>query len=311
MRLTDEHVAIWEREGYVVVEDFLTGDELKAVFENFLCYFPTADDFYRHRPRYRALNDGQMAGVREFPFSGVALNDTITHPEVISFAERVLGTTDVHCTHGQIWAKYAGASDYHQELHCDYPTNTLVYPREDGKWRQVLALLYLTDVTPDLGPTGIVSRPDSARFGKRCWPPGRQKKDFPELYAHEVPVIARAGSLLLYSMSTWHRGTAMLAREGCRFSMTSVYRHGGYEWMGWRAWPREGLQPAMKAWLMHATPRQRAVIGFPAPGHPYWTAETLEGTACRYPKMDMTPYREALREAAVLATVPATATAVG
>jgi hypothetical protein len=117
-----------------------------------------------------------------------------------------------------------------------------------------------------------------------------------------VPVLARAGTLLLYSMSTWHRGSAILAREGCRFSMTSVYRHAGFEWMGWRAWPREALQPSMKAWLTHATPRQREVIGFPGPGHPYWTAETLEGTARRYPQMDMTPYREAFREAAPLAT---------
>jgi hypothetical protein len=302
MRLTNEHLEIWERDGYVVVEDFLSADELQPVLENFLCYFPTADDFYGHRPRYRALDGAQMAGVKEFPFSGFALNDTITHPEVISFAERALGTTAVHCTHGQIWAKYAGASDYDQGMHCDFPTNTLVYPREDGKWRQVLALLYLTDVTSDLGPTGIVSKRDSAGLDARCWPAQRSRKESPELYEREVPVLARAGTLLLYSMSTWHRGTAFRAREGCRFSMTSVYRHAGFEWMGWRAWPREALQPAMKAWITHATPRQREVIGFPAPGHPYWTAETLDGTARRYPKMDMTPYREAFREAATLAT---------
>ena len=53
---------------------------------------------------------------------------------------------------------------------------------------------------------------------------------------------------------------------------------------------------------LHATPRQREVIGFPAPGHAFWNAETLEGTARRYPKMDMTPYREAFREAAPLVT---------
>jgi hypothetical protein len=304
MRLTDDHFATFEREGYVIVEDFLSASELEPVLENFLCYFPTVEEFYRHRPRYRSLNEGQMAGVREFPFAGLALNDTITHPEVIRFAERAIGTPAVHCTHGQIWAKYAGASDYAQELHLDYPTNTLVVPREEGKWRQVLSLLYLSDVTSDLGPTAVVSKRDSAPFDKEksCWPPQRLKKDFPELYAREVPVTVRAGSLMLYSMTTWHRGTAMLAKQGCRFSMTSVYRHAGFEWMGWRAWPREALQPSMKAWIQHATPRQREVIGFPAPGHAFWNAETLEGTARRYPKMDMTPYREAFREAAPLVT---------
>jgi hypothetical protein len=303
MRITDEHLNTWEREGYVVVERFLTTGELQAALENLQCYFPTTDEFYRHPPRYRALTEGQMAGVKEFPYTGFALNDIITHPEVISFAERVLGTPEVHCSHGQVWAKYAGAFDYDQSLHCDFPTNDLVHPRQDGKWRQVLALLYLTDVTLDLGPTYVVSRRHSAAFDDYFTRPVRPKKDFPELYQYEVPVIAPAGSLFLYSMTTWHRGSAFLARQGCRFSITSVYRHAGYEWMGWHAWPREALHPAMRAWIQQTTPRQREVIGFPGPGHPYWTAETLEGTARRYPKMDMTPYREAFREAAVLASV--------
>ena len=30
-------------------------------------------------------------------------------------------------------------------------------------------------------------------------------------------------------------------------------------------------------------------FGFPAPGHPYWTDETLDGVAARYPGMDMAP----------------------
>jgi len=29
---------------------------------------------------------------------------------------------------------------------------------------------------------------------------------------------------------------------------------------------------------------------FPPPGHPFWTAETLSGTALRYPRLDLTPW---------------------
>ena len=39
------------------------------------------------------------------------------------------------------------------------------------------------------------------------------------------------------------------------------------------------------------TPRQREVLGFPRPGDEYWTDETLEAVALRYPRMDMAPYR--------------------
>ncbi len=42
-------------------------------------------------------------------------------------------------------------------------------------------------------------------------------------------------------------------------------------------------------------PRQLALFGFPPPGHPYWTEATLAGTAQRYPGLNMTPWRQALR----------------
>ena len=46
---------------------------------------------------------------------------------------------------------------------------------------------------------------------------------------------------------------------------------------------------------VHADPtaRQLTVLGFPAPGHPYWTEDTLRGVAARYPLLDMTPWRQA------------------
>ena len=41
-------------------------------------------------------------------------------------------------------------------------------------------------------------------------------------------------------------------------------------------------------------PRQLTALGFPKPGDPYWTAETLAGVAARYPSLDMTPWQAAL-----------------
>jgi hypothetical protein len=39
-----------------------------------------------------------------------------------------------------------------------------------------------------------------------------------------------------------------------------------------------------------ATPRQLQALGFPPPGHRYWTPETLAGMAVRYPKLDLSPW---------------------
>ena len=61
--------------------------------------------------------------------------------------------------------------------------------------------------------------------------------------------------------------------------------------MGQKVFQRDGGRPEMNRFLQQATPRQREVVGFPPPGHPYWDEDTLAGVAARYPAMDMTPYR--------------------
>lgn len=37
--------------------------------------------------------------------------------------------------------------------------------------------------------------------------------------------------------------------------------------------------------------RQLMLFGFPPPGHPFWTDETLAAMALRYPGLDLTPLR--------------------
>ena len=49
----------------------------------------------------------------------------------------------------------------------------------------------------------------------------------------------------------------------------------------------------MQRFLTHATPNERTLLGFPSPGHEYWTEDTLSGVALRYPGIDLTPYRTA------------------
>ena len=52
-----------------------------------------------------------------------------------------------------------------------------------------------------------------------------------------------------------------------------------------------GEKPEFKRFIEFSQPRQREVLGFPPPGHPYWNKETIAAVAMRYPKMDMKPYR--------------------
>src|SRR5438874_1615615 len=201
MRITDEHLAHWRQHGYVVVPNFLTEAELVAIQPNVRRYFPT-DEEYRTAPeRYP-----DVGGWRELPFIGDALNDLATHPELASFAERVIGTREILLTQAILWGKYAGVGDHEQRLH-----------------------------------------------------------------------------------------VAFRAATGARFTFHVVFRAKDSHWMGFSAWARAGQEPALQRFLERATPRQRELLGFPPPGHPYWNEETLAGVAARYPGMDMTLYRDAFR----------------
>jgi hypothetical protein len=42
--------------------------------------------------------------------------------------------------------------------------------------------------------------------------------------------------------------------------------------------------------------RQLEVLGFPPPGHDYWDEETLRGAAERYPGLDLSLWRAAIKQ---------------
>ena len=289
MRVTQAQIDALERDGYTVVPDFLTAAELEAARENLLRYFPTPQELAATPERYSWIYEDPAHLQVEFPFAGDALNHNSTHPEVMSLVERLLGTGRVVLSQSAVWAKYAGTGDFSQEMHLDYEGNTLVVPRDDGAFRQVNMILYYTDVDEGAGPTCVVPRGEVRHVP--LWPPWPSRQKHPELYERERPVLANAGSLLLFSMRTFHRASDMTADFGVRLSHHMVWRGADHGFQGYHQWSRFGEKPELARFIERATPRQREAIGFPAPGHAYWNDETLAAVALRYPRMDVAPYR--------------------
>jgi len=75
------------------------------------------------------------------------------------------------------------------------------------------------------------------------------------------------------------------------------FRHRDAAWGGYQAWPFRGFSVELSKFVQQATPRQLALMGVPEPGHPYWNEATLTGMQARYPGLDMSPWRDALRDA--------------
>jgi len=289
MGLHESQLKDLKHHGFMLMTEFLSAAELAAARDMFVQYFPSPRDLATQPAKFDDLLQEPDAGQLEFPFGGDALNDISTHPRIISIVEQLIGTPQMLLSQSAIWAKYAGAADYEQGLHLDYQGNTLVVPRDDGDYRQVNMILYYSDVTEDLGPTYVVSQEHTRELP--LWPAFKPRKKHPELYKLEQPILAKAGSLLIFSMRTLHRASAITAERGARFSHHLVYRAARHNFQGYHLWSHHGENPDLSKFIQRATPRQREVLGFPKPDDPYWNDQTLAAVALRYPAIDMTPYR--------------------
>ena len=291
MRISEKHLDQLVAEGYVLVPGFLSPVEVEAARSDLLRYFPTPHELARTPHRYGWIFDDPEHLQIEFPFDADTINHNSAHPDVIDFVERLLGTRDVLLSQSAIWAKYAGTGSFEQTMHLDYEGNTLVAPRDDGPFRQVNMILYYSDVTDEMGPTFVVPQPHTRDAG--LWPPFRPRKKWPGIYRHEKAMTAASGSLLIFSMKTFHRAGEITADAGARFSQHLVYRSVQCPFNGYHQYSQFGEKPELKRFIETAAPRQRELLGFPTPGHPYWNAQALASVAMRYPNMNMTPYRDA------------------
>ena len=280
-------MAHYREHGYVIVPGFLTAAELRGARADIDAMFPGWIDYCANPAVGKP--QGWQAHVRpRFPFTGDHLNAITVHPELRALAAELAGTTDLYCEQSDLSLKCKGhPRDEDQVMHCDYVNHTLAYPPDDPAYWQTAYLLYYTDVTENHAPTAVCARRHYPK--KLLWPSHYTREEQPDLYDHEVRTIVPAGSLLAYSMRTFHRGTRFGADVG-RVAQFITYAPAASKWLGIVGWSSKAIRPDFERWISGASLAERAVFGFPPPGDPYWTDETRAGVSARYPDMDMTPY---------------------
>jgi len=279
------HAAELTDQGYTIIEGFLSTEQLAETQAAGLGITP-------HWTGYDDTVDEEPPYFLEFADFPSRIQRNVMSRELIDMMIDAIGTTDLRMSLSFLWFRYAGQPWEEQELHSDLMNNSLVYPRNDNGYRQVEGILYYTDVTADLSPTRVL--PNNVDMLHPGEPYLRPRGEYAHLYEQEVTVEVPAGSLLLYNMTTLHRGGAFTAAEGHRISHHFVYRSAASDWTQWRGWGAQGAKPEMVSLLSQIGPRERHVFGFPLPGDPYWTTGMIRGVAMRYPDMDMTPYQQAL-----------------
>jgi len=303
-RFGEEQIRSWQAEGAVLLPGFFEPEEIASARDDMA-------HVYRDRGpvegegRAQVADRGEAVGVfdanqfRNFddmPFDcSPALNLLGLHPQLIAFAQAALESEHVHLYQSHGWAKFTGEADYEQAFHCDYKNHTLTVPADDRSLRTINFMIYLTDVTEELGAVHYVpqSASDTVTGPDR---PMFLDGDFEAqhaLKALEKSGAAPAGSVFAYGIDVYHRGTNLTEPGGLRYTLTASYKAAGNDMIGWSAWPYRFLEP----WHLifyNATPEQLACIGVPRPGDGFWTERTLRRTQERWPGWDLTAYREAL-----------------
>jgi len=306
-RFTAQDIDIWRRDGVAPIRNFFTPDEVAAVVTDFEALFADKD---REREALDKKKPGETGRFHPAQFTGVApvpldcspaLNLIGVHPALIAFAKQALRTDRVHVYQCQAWAKFTGEADYDQPFHCDYSNHTLTAPSEDAALNSVTILCYFSDVSEAHGPMHYVTRGDAAKVAgpeaSLDRDPQTQARLQEELKPFERSSAAPAGSINPYTIDIYHRGTNMTAPGGHRYALMTCFKKAGDESIGYHAWAFHHLKPWARI-FDHATPEQLACFGVALPGDKFWTPTTLARAQARYPGWDMTPYREAMADAA-------------
>jgi hypothetical protein len=302
MQLADAKQA-WRTDGFAMVPGYLSAADLAPVLDELSLCFPTAAGFHEGSdPRRQRFLDDEFNGIDTFPFASSQLSLLAVHARIVDLVETLLGTGDVRIYSAEAWAKYTGAADYDQRLHRDFLNHTILVP---GGHEQIELFVYLVEVPDDLGPPHLVPRAHTADLpALPNWHPradtGPDVNRFvatagrPDIYDAEVSAAGPAGTVVAFTPDTLHRGTALTRPGGARYTMHLSFRVAAAEWAQRQGWADRSHDPAWYRFVEQAAPRQLALFGFPPPGHPFWTAETLAGTALRYPGLDLAPWAGAL-----------------
>ncbi len=291
--ISPEQRRCWEVDGWCVLEDAVPPDLLAAAQVATSKLFPSAAGMAEvaDAPDNDATGRWRTwdAVWPEFPFHSSSLNAIAVGDVLIDLAQELLGTDDVRMYMAIATAKYAGQpSDYNQLLHVDFPNHTLTVPRPEAGYHQVETFVYLNDVGRDNGATRFVSR--TRTHGVPVEEHTLSYERYGDLYDDRADASAPAGSIVSYRPDVYHRSVDFTDPTQARFMLHVAYRPAAAEWGGYQAWPFKGFSAEWHNFVQQATPRQLTVLGFPAPGHSFWTEGTLDGVAKRYPGLDLGPW---------------------
>ena len=108
-----------------------------------------------------------------------------------------------------------------------------------------------------------------------------------------VPAVGTRGSALFYSSYLLHSAQPFQNTKKQRaFWTLSMCRRDADRWTRFSNPFIYGEREFMLPFITQTTPRIRSLFGWPEPGHPYYTEQTMDLLSHAFPGLDLVPYRE-------------------
>ena len=201
---TGQQIQSLEVEGYVVLPDLLTADQVAALKAETALLETTAVDYSIHQ-----------RGCPAVQFAGGAITDLIAHRPTIDFLEQLFGKDIVMMSYG-----YARSEPGHPgiSLHADgQPYGSAIFGMQGSVPWMVRVLYYLDDLTAEVSPFRVVPRSHLSMHDDAN--PYRRFTSHPE----EMVVTAKAGSAILINHRVFH-GNCPNSGERAREMLAIAYR---------------------------------------------------------------------------------------
>jgi hypothetical protein len=299
MQLTAQDVECYARDGYLIKPAwFDSGTIAAACTAAERIVYGTSFAEYLQDPTAKPLADGMSQpsahGRSEFP-TGVPAIDQLFDERLVGGITQLLGAQPFY-QNAHIFPR-AGSTDIRhpehpwQGYHVDHDTFSFLPASTDLAYAAVTATIFLTDVNPDCAPLHVV--PGSHRQAAQL-PGGPWVHDIrtvPGVPA-PVPALGPAGSILFYSTYLMHAAVPFINKRAHRLLMSFTSARDSHAcWTHFATPYRYGNREHFVPYWNHASPTMRTYFGWPPPGHPYYTAQTLACLALRYPAMDFSAYQ--------------------
>jgi len=278
-RLTDDHIEALDREGFIIVPNFIRGDDLTRLQAAQRLVLPTWQQVQEKPPQDQSGHSALVC----FPHEEMDLYKGAMDAESIDFARKWLKTAAVHVRVGCMIARYPGHTAGgtgldDSNLHIDNGNNSLLpFSEERREFGQIGFWIHLEDVEEDQAPLRLIPK-QYGRDMSKC-----------------VPLVCKAGTLCVFTNFTWHSASAYTRADGQRFTWAYSFGRADHYWEGFKHYTHLGKgAPVWQRFIGGLTSEERELWRFPPAGHPYYTEQTLALLEEQYPGWNSAEYRAAM-----------------